>query len=383
MPVPVGQPETINVTWRDKSGNPFDPTATRVQYQGPGQAPVVVTTPDARIGRGGQAPGSGYYELTIPTSTQSGVWLFRWEALDGSGNLLGPTFDGSVVFTSSAFVQQQPGSFPYPYGYILQSAQDFAAIRDSLGFQAVEIPDTLIGDADFGPAAEAWIWRQVPDWQIIMSLAAPAAPALAAVANPSSALLAATYYVRLVARVGATPSDAGAEASQAITAGQALTITAPQAPGITAYDAYVGVAAGMEFLQFAGIAPGATLSLLSFTMRGQPAQAVGLGDVTALKAATMAITCAFLCRRFQRFAPARLRTMTYEEEFKVVWDEEAQRYLDAANLYLGMISTWKVTPPPGITLAKPKAGPNDPYYQGTDPRSIPGAIGGLVLPGSW
>lgn len=261
-------------------------------------------------------------------------------------------------------------------GLILQSTADYNLVRDQLGFPIQELPDSLVTEAEFLGAAEAWVMERVPDWQLILALTAPTAPALAAVADTASTLAAATYSAALVARVGDTTSPLGVTATQVIAAGQALAVTAPAAPGITAYDGYVGVVgvvAGQLFrqAQLVGMQPGATVNLEAFSLSGQASGALQ-NPPTVLRAATAALCCSFICRRFQRAAPKTLKTQTYEEQFDHDWREEAAKYLADANRYLGMLPTYNLVTTPALQLAHPAPAPYSPnYVPGSNPLAIP------------
>jgi len=270
-----------------------------------------------------------------------------------------------------------------PWGQILTDEDDLEPIRDMLGLEEFEVTDDMLTVAPFLPAAEKFVMSQVPNWWNILNLAAPAAPAVTAVANSGSVLLPATYYALLVARVGGTLSLPGVEASQAIVAGQGLQVTASQAPGITSYDLYVGVASGQEFLQ-ANLAPAAVLVLTTFSMAGTPiAQVAGLGetltsDAANLKAATQAATCAEVCKRLGRRVPGDTRTLTFSEHLTVNWNDEAERYMVDCAYYLGLISTYlpSLVPPPAMAAAHPSAVPTSPQYvEGSDPNAIPSTFG--------
>ena len=258
-------------------------------------------------------------------------------------------------------------------GLILQSSGDYNLVRDQLGFPVQELPDSMITEDEFLGAAEAWVMERVPDWQLMLTLAPPVAPVVAAVADAASQLLAATYQCKLVARVGNTTSPPSAGATQAIVVGQALQVTAPQAPGITAYDGYVGVVAGQEYAQapLAGMQPGSTVTLETFVLSGAAASAVPNAP-RVLRAATAALTCSFLCRRFQRAAPKTLKTQTYEEQFDHDWRQEADAYLADANRYLGMLPTYNLVPAATLRLAHPAPAPYSPaYVSGSNPTAIP------------
>lgn len=258
-------------------------------------------------------------------------------------------------------------------GLILQNTADYNLVRDQLGFPIQELTDGIIQEDEFLGAAEAWVMQRVPDWQLILALTPPLAPVLAAPLDGASHLPAADYIAALVARVGATASPLGATAAQAVAAGQALSVTAPAAPGITSYDGYVGVLAGMLFLQGAltGMSPGATVLLESFALVGT-ASGTLTSPVRVLRAAVAAICCSFLCRRFQKAAPKALKTQTYEEQFDHDWREEAARYLADANRYLGMLPTYSVPPAPAFRLAHPAPQPYDPRYApGSNPLALP------------
>ncbi len=277
---------------------------------------------------------------------------------------------------------------PEPWGQILNDADDIEPIRDMLGLEVYELPDDMIGGSPFLLAAEKHVMSRVPNWWTILNLAAPAAPTLAAVASAGSALLATTYYVVLVARVGTTFSLPSAEASQAILANQGLQVTAPQAPGITSYDVYVGTATLAEFLQ-TNLAPGAVVVLTSYSMAGTPiAQVAGPGetltsDAANLKAAVQAATCAEVCKRLTRRVPGDTRTLTFSEHLNVNWAEEMERYMVDCSYYLGLISTYlpTLTPPPAMAVAHPPFMPTDPaYVEGSDPDAVPPPFGTSQYP---
>lgn len=264
-----------------------------------------------------------------------------------------------------------PAQTSPPYGLILTDTEDFDQVRDSFRASAAELPDSVIGEAWALKSAESFVMGRVPNWQLILSLAAPIAPVLAA-AGAGSALQAATYFVSLVARAGGTMSPPGPEAQQVILAGQNLNVTVPNSPGITAYDVYVGTATGTGFYQ-ATIPPGGTAAIAAFTMTSTPVtQAAQLTDRDNLKAGTVAAVCAMLCRRMWRIQPAERRTLTFMERIDVDWRQEEGEYLYNCSAHLGLISTYVIAPAPAAMGAHPLARPTDPeYISGSDPLAVP------------
>lgn len=274
-----------------------------------------------------------------------------------------------------------------PFGQILVDSDDFDGVRGMLAFETWDLTDELIGSRWVLGAAERHVMNELPSWQLIMTVGAPAAPATAAPANAGSQLVAGTYYVVLVAHYGTATSPPGVEGTQAVIAGQALQVTPPIVPGVTGWDLYVGVAAGQEYLQVASLPGGAAYQLLAFRMTGTPIGTTGpvgggidpveIGDIANLKAATMAACCAFLCRRMQRAVPREFRTLSMAESIDVNWREEEAMYFDDVRLHLGLVSTYlpSLNPPPAALGAHPNPTPNDPEYQGTDPNALPGTFG--------
>src|SRR5258708_4879920 len=126
-------------------------------------------------------------------------------------------------------------------GQILTAPYD--SIRHAVGFEPQELPDSYINEQDFLPAAEAHVMSVIPNWQLILGLAAPAAPGLAVFAGVST-ILAATYFFKLVARAGGTVSPIGAQGSIVVPVSNVsmIAVTVPQPPGITGYDISVGIA---------------------------------------------------------------------------------------------------------------------------------------------
>ena len=271
------------------------------------------------------------------------------------------------------------------FGQILTTEDDIDGIRGMLGFDASELGNEVLLHPWVLGAGERYVMRQVQPWALIIQLAGPAAPALAAV-GAGSQLLAATYYVSLVAKVGTTPSPPGAEASQAILAGQLLQVTAPVAPGITGYDLYVGVAAGQEFYQTT-VAPGQVFQMSGFSMGGPAIGVIGIigpedeveqGDVAALKAATMAACAAHLCKVMQRKVPKSFRSYSFSEEIDVDWRAEETALFEDSLYNMGLITGYiaGLVPPPAAQIAHPNARPTDPsYITTTDPNAIPGVLG--------
>lgn len=273
------------------------------------------------------------------------------------------------------------------FGQILNSEDDIEGIRAMLGFDASELGNEVLLHPWVLGDAERHVMRNLPNWALIMQLSAPAVPVVAAVTPPSaSQLLAATYSVLLVAKVGNIPSPPGAEATQVLLTGQQLQVTIPQAPGITAYDLYVGVAAGQEYLQ-ATLAPNQVYLLSAFSMAGQPIQQVGSigatdevtqGNLASLKAATQAACAAHLCKVMQRKVPRMFRSYSYSEEIDIDWRAEETAFFEDCLYHLGHIDGYisGLVPPPAARVAHPQYGPNDPsYITGTDPAAIPGALG--------
>jgi hypothetical protein len=257
-------------------------------------------------------------------------------------------------------------------GLILQNTADYNMVRDQLRANSVaEAPDTVITEAWALGSAESFVMARVPNWQLILSLAAPVAAGLSA-SGAGSNLPAATYYVKLVAKAGGTSSLPGPEASVVVAAGQLLNVTAPSSPGVTSYDVYVGVGTGAEFFQI-NVAPASTTALSAFTMLSTPvAQAAQQNDVINLKAGVAAAVCAALCRRMWRVQPAERKTLTFMERVDVDWRQEEGEYLYNVSAYLGLISTYQITPAPAAMGAHPMARPTDPeYISGTDPDAVP------------
>lgn len=263
-----------------------------------------------------------------------------------------------------------------PEGLILTSEDDYAAIRHQIGAELSELPDDYLSEPWCVPFAEKFVMDQVQNWQLIQYLSqnTPPAPTLAAVASTASTLTAGTYYAVLVARAAGTASPAGAEASQAITAGQALQVTVPTGVGITGYDAYVGPAAGMEFLQSgSNLPPGSVWTMTSFSLGGNAAAQAGQDQVN-LKGAVIEAACAAVCRLYARRVPDEYRTGMFMERNETEWAEEEQRYLRRCHLQLGRISTYvpAIQPVLGMSTGHPLPGPNEPeYITGTDPGAVP------------
>lgn len=261
-------------------------------------------------------------------------------------------------------------------GQILTAPYD--SIRHAVGFEPQELPDTYINEPDFLPAAEAHAMSVIPNWQLILGLGAPAAPGLAVVAGAST-LLAAQYFVKLVARAGVTVSAPGAEASitTTLTNLQLIAITVPQTPGITGYDIYVGIVTGIEYLMIQNQAPGTTVNLTSFSMTGQSILAIG-NDQQALRSAAIALTCAFLCRRFQRRQPKETRSLSFQERIDVDWREEEKRYFKDARYFFGLISTYVITPPAALNIAHPSPAPWEPGFVNSNPDAN-NPVGGPIM----
>jgi len=274
------------------------------------------------------------------------------------------------------------------FGQILTSPDDLGGIREMLGFEPSELGDDVLLHPWVLGAGERFVMKQLPAWALIMQLTQPAAPVLAATTvSPPTSLLAATYYVILVARAAGIPSPPGVEASQVITVGQRLDITIPTSPGIQSYDVYVGTAATQEFLQQAGLTPGGIYSLLAFSLAGPAIGAIGAvgpedvteqGDLANLKSATQAACAAHLCKRMQRKVPREFRSYSFSEIIDVDWRHEESAMFEDAAYYLGLVTGYiaGLAPPPAAMIAHPKPKANDPsYISGTDPNAIPGAFG--------
>lgn len=261
-------------------------------------------------------------------------------------------------------------------GQILTAPYD--SIRHAVGFEPQELPDAYINEADFLPAAEAHVMSVIPNWQLILGLAAPAAPGLAVVAGAST-IIAATYYVKLVARAGSTVSPIGAEQSIVVPSSNVsmIAITVPLTPGITGYDIYVGIAPGVEYLMIQNQAPGSTVNLTSFSMTGASILAIG-NDQQALRSAAIALTCAFLCRRFQRRQPKETRSLSFQERIDVDWREEEKRYFKDARYFFGLVSTYVITPPASLNVAHPSPAPWEPGFVNSNPDAN-NPVGGPIM----
>lgn len=261
-----------------------------------------------------------------------------------------------------------------PYGQILVDEDDVEAVKDLLGFDGFELPDDLLFEPWALPAAERFVMRRLPTWAAILQLSTAAAPAVSVVAQAST-LIAATYSVVVVAKAAATgpssPPSAGVPAVVTISNAQAIQVTPAAAPGIAAYDLYVGTTAGQEYLQGTNLPPGSPFLLQSYVITNQGVQYV-VGDVTALKAAVASATAGFLCKRFQRRIPEELRSLDYSETVRVDWREEETLHMDDCSYQLGLITTYALTPPPAAVGAHPNPQPNDPsYLTGLDPFALP------------
>jgi hypothetical protein len=354
----IGQPELVNFSFQNDAGAFYDPTLVRLMWkpQGPGATWTTKTFPggDGTIVR----DTTGKYHAVISPINVAGEWDVRWEGYDAAGTELSA---GDLEFVTSASpLAALAAGRPWPYGYILQTAGAIQTIRDKLGMALSDLPDTLIGETAFLPAAEKAIMRRLPQWRLILSLTAPPTPVPTAIASAGSQLIPATYYMRWVARVGKQTSQPSQESSTVIAAGQSLSVTAPLEPGRTAYDGYVGVMPNLEFLQpsLAGLMPGASAALTTFSMSGQAVDSVQ-GEMEALQSAVVALTCAHLCSRFQQTMPASVKTLTYEEQSKVDWRKEELVHRQEANYYLGLIAGYTVTPPPAMITAHPGRSPYD------------------------
>lgn len=261
-----------------------------------------------------------------------------------------------------------------PYGSILTDEDDFELVRDRLGFDANELVDDLIGEPWALPAAEHFVMRRLPTWAAIMQMGAPAAPAVSIVNQPSN-LLPATYSVVVVAKGSSSgpssPPSPGTPATVVGTNAQVIDVTPPAVPGIAAYDLYVGTAAGQEYLQATNLAPGQAFPLVSYSIVGQGVQYVP-GDIAALKSAVVAATAGMICARFQKRVPEQYRTLDYSETVHVDWRTEETAHMEDCSYYLGLITTYVLTPVPAAMPAHPSKTPNDPSYQpGTDPFALP------------
>jgi hypothetical protein len=263
-----------------------------------------------------------------------------------------------------------------PYGSILTDEDDFEAVRDALGLEPNEMPDDLIGEPWANQAGERFVMRRVQSWAAILQLGAPATP-VPSVAALASILLPATYSVVLVAKATSSgpvsPPSAGANAVVTLASSQVIQLTPPPAPGIGAYDLYVGTTAGQEYLQQTNLTPGTLFTLGSYAVTGQGIQNVP-GDGPALKAATISATAGMICRRLQRRQPEETRTLDYSERISVDWREEEAAHMEDCSFHLGLITVYQLTPTPAAMAAHPSADPTDPNYQsGTNPFAIPPA----------